>query len=179
MNVSKKFIEKCISGDQKAQRELVEQSAPQLMRIALRYTHDEPTAKDVLQDSFIKIFRKLNTYDSNRGKLMGWMRRITINTAIEKYRRKYWKQETPLLDIHHKIEHKQVFKIDQLDLEKIYDLINSLPIGYRTVFNLNVIEGYSHVEIGNMLGISDSTSRSQLKRARKLLQEKLIKLEIV
>ena len=159
----------------KAKELLYKHFAPRMYGICLRFAGNQMEADDILQEAFIKIFTKLKDF-RNEGSLEGWIRRTIINTAINFYRRnlKYAtmndlegveKPDNNQADIHDKISHDDLLR-----------LINELPNGYRTVFNLNVIEGYTHKEIGKMLNISDNTSKSQLTRARTALQQKIKKL---
>jgi len=139
--------------------------------ICLRYASDVQEAEDILQDSFIKAFNKLETY-SGKGALGGWLRRITVNTALEYYRKNKIKYADP--DINDK--EIQLLKVDDhiienLELEDLVKKIQQLPAGYRNVFNLYAIEGYTHKEIGELLGINTGTSKSQFSKARFLLQK--------
>ena len=135
--------------------------------------HDD--AKDILQDGFVKVFKHIGTFQG-KGSFEGWVRRIMVHTSIEHYRRnsRYF-----MVDIEEAGDME--FAADVLSVlskNEILKLISELPAGYRTVFNLYVVEGYSHQEIADILGISEGTSKSQLSRAKKILQEKLRKLNI-
>jgi RNA polymerase sigma factor (sigma-70 family) len=144
--------------------------------ICLRYCQDEAEAEDVLQESFIRVFRNLEQY-TEKGPLGAWIRKITVNTALEHYRKNK--------SVKHHLS--QVFEmtdfnplagdnaIEQLNLEALLGKIQRLPAGFRTVFNLYAVEGYTHQEIGELLGISDGTSKSQYSRARLLLREMIDK----
>ena len=143
-----------------------------LMTICRRYAADSPTAEDILQESLIQIFRNLAKYQPI-GSFPAWMRKITVRTAIRWVSRTQKLQESLLMEEGGDVA--QVPEVEQhLAMEEIIGYLQNLPTGYRTVFNLYVIEGYKHDEIAEMLGISTGTSRSQLARARKLLQEKII-----
>jgi len=137
--------------------------------VCLRYTSNAEEAQDILQEGFIKIFKKLDSFRSE-GSFEGWVRRIFVNTAIEHFRRKRYL--TPVTEKEENtIEGKSVSALDNLAEKDIMALIQELSPGYRTVFNLYVVEGYTHKEIGDMLGISEGTSKSQLSRAKVILQE--------
>ncbi|MCF8367787.1 MAG: sigma-70 family RNA polymerase sigma factor [Bacteroidales bacterium] len=146
--------------------------APKMYGICLRFAGNAMEADDILQESFIKIFNKIKDF-RNEGSLEGWIRRTIINTAINFYRRNVKFAKMGYLD-EVEIEDNSYSSIySKLSSEEILNLVQELPIGYRTVFNLNVIEGYTHKEIGKMLNISDNTSKSQLTRARSALQVKI------
>jgi len=147
--------------------------APKMYGICLRFAGNEMEAQDILHDGFIKVFSKLQDF-RNDGSFEGWIRRTMINTAINFYRKK--SRETIFYNIDDKeIAEKDNFGIvNRLSKEELLNLIQELPVGYRTVFNLNVLEGYTHKEIGLMMNISDNTSKSQLTRARSILQRKVL-----
>lgn len=141
------------------------------MTVCKRYSRDAESAKDILQESLIKILKSIATYEE-RGSFEAWMKRITINTALKYFDRSSFKNEVFVLeDVNDKDVLPNVYS--KLGAEELMDLIEKLPNGFREVFNLFAIEGYSHKEIGKMLGITESTSRSQLTRARKLLKKQL------
>jgi RNA polymerase sigma-70 factor (ECF subfamily) len=147
--------------------------APKMYGICLRFAGNEMEAQDILHDGFIKVFSKLDDF-RNDGSFEGWIRRTMINTAINFYRKKT--RETIFSNIDDKeVAEKESWGImNRLSKEELLNLIQELPIGYRTVFNLNVLEGYTHKEIGLMMNISDNTSKSQLTRARSILQRKVL-----
>lgn len=164
------IIEGCMSRDREAQRELYSLYASTFYGISLRYMKDQRDAEEVLTNAFMKIFDNISKYRSE-GSFEGWMKRILINEAlgyIRKYRNMYVEVELE------KEDSRQVFSWEdtQLETRELLNMIQSLPSGYRTVFNLYAIEGYSHREIAEKLDITESTSKSQLSRARVLLQEK-------
>jgi RNA polymerase sigma factor (sigma-70 family) len=139
--------------------------------ICMRYTHDMAEAEDILQDGFVKIFKSIDRF-TRAGSFEGWMKRIIVNTAIE-----YFRKRTNLYSIT-EFEYAESVSYNEQTIENIaagdiLKLIQELPIGYRTVFNLYAIEGFSHKEIGDMLEISEGTSKSQLARARGILQQKV------
>ena len=142
--------------------------------VCLRYAYNEHEAEDLLQDSFIKAFNKIESYQ-NKGALGGWLRKLTLNTALEQYRKnKNINQTIELNEVNNSIEDEA---IENLELEDLVKKIQQLPIGFRTVFNLYAVEGFNHREIGEMLNISDGTSKSQYSRARQLLRKMIEKEE--
>ena len=150
---------------------LYQRFAPKMFGVCLRYTARSDEAQDVLQEGFIKVFGKMGTY-RGAGSFEGWMRRIFVNTAIERFRKKNHLQ--PITEQEEEtIENNDLSVIEALAEKDIINLVQRLPPGYRTVFNLYVIEGYSHKEIGRMLGISEGTSKSQLSRAKTQLKTML------
>jgi len=151
------------------QEELYRRFSPRMYGVCLRYAGNVEEAEDILQEGFIKIFKKLGSFRSE-GSFEGWVRRIFVNTAIEHFRRKTYQQ--PITEQHENtVEGKSLSVLDNLGEKDILKLVQDLSPGYRTVFNLYVVEGYTHKEIGDMLGISEGTSKSQLSRAKVLLQE--------
>ena len=165
------LIKACSNGDHNAFNEIYNKYSGIMYSICLRYMNSHNDAQDALQEGFIKVFNKISSY-SFSGSFEGWMKRIFINTSIELIRKKKYHQD--INDIRDS-EFKTTSKINvgSLDAKKMIDLIQKLPQGYRTVFNMYVIDGYSHKEISKMLDISESTSKTQLFKARKQLQIKL------
>jgi RNA polymerase sigma factor (sigma-70 family) len=163
------LIEGCIRGDRKMQYELYERFAPKMFGVCLRYASNNEEAEDILQEGFIKVFKKMGSYRSE-GSFEGWIRRIFVNTAIEHFRRKTHLQ--PITEKEENtVEGKYLSVLDSLAEKDIVQLVQQLSPGYRTVFNMYVIEGYSHKQIAEQLGISEGTSKSQLSRAKQILQE--------
>ncbi|MCD4683942.1 MAG: sigma-70 family RNA polymerase sigma factor [Bacteroidales bacterium] len=162
-----------LKNDQKSHELLYKYFAPKMYGICLRFAGNEMEADDILQEGFIKIFIKIKEF-RNEGSLEGWIRRTIINTAINHYRKnlRYAKFQD-IDDLEVPISNEENI-YDKLSKEELVKLVQELPNGYRTVFNLNVIEGYTHKEIGKMLNISDNTSKSQLTRARSILQKKVL-----
>ena len=134
--------------------------------VCLRYSKNEAEAEDLLQDSFIKAFNKLDTFN-HKGALGGWLRKLTVNTALEYYRKNKM-DSIPLSLVTEEID-ENIDAIQKLELDDLVLKIQQLPIGFRTVFNLYAIEGYNHKEIGKLLSIAEGTSKSQYSRAKKLL----------
>ena len=163
------LIQGCINGDRKMQELLYHRFSPKMYAVCLRYSGDQEDARDLLQEGFIKIFKNLSKYRGD-GSFEGWIRRIFVNTSIEHFRRKvslYNVTETQ----ENTIEDKEWNVSDNLAEKDIISMINKLSPGYRAVFNMHVIEGYSHKEIGNALGINEGTSKSQLARAKLVLKK--------
>lgn len=174
------LITACRQGESWARKEVYETYAPTMMALCLRYVRDKETARDLLQDGFIKVFTKIDTY-SRAGAFGGWIYRVFVTTALE-YLRKAETAKTFVAfeDSPEIVNEANVSALDRLSADDLLACVAQLPTGYRTVFNLHAIEGYSHREIGEMLGISEITSRSQFIRARNALQrtvELLIKEE--
>lgn len=165
------LIKGCLALDHRMQEELYNRYSPKMYAVCLRYANNTDDAKDLLQDGFIKIFKNLERFRAE-GSFEGWMRRVFVNTSIEHYRKKVnmfsTSQREDIL-----VEDSSLNALDKLAERDIIALIQQLSPGYRTVFNMYVIEGYSHKEIGAMLGISEGTSKSQLARAKGILQKKV------
>lgn len=165
----KELIHGCLKGNPIAQRLLYETYSSKLYVICLRYSKNEVEAQDILQDSFVKIFTKLDTYQNN-GSFEGWLKRIATNTSIEYYRKKFNLEQVD------DIQFNPYLSIDSdksLEVEELLKMIQELPEGYRVIFNMYAIDGYTHKEIADKLNISEGTSKSQLSRARAYLQKKL------
>lgn len=165
------LIQGCIHEDRECQRELFNLYAGKMLTVTRRYARHQAEAEDLLQDAFIKIFNNLKRFEG-KGSFEGWMRRIAVNTAIKNYNKSAFQKEKIGLPEYHDTP-INAEAISNLTEEELLKEIATLPDGYRVVFNLYVIEGYSHKEIARQLNIGESTSRSQLVKARKLLQEKL------
>lgn len=169
------LIAGCLDGSQRHFNELYEKYSYRLYGICLRYSKDEDEAKDVLQDGFIKVFIQLKTFDINKGSFEGWLKRIFVNQAIDCYRKKKAViNSVPAEDISDEVpdDDREEYDLD-FSKEELLEMIQQLPDGYRTVFNLFVIENMGHKEIATLLGISENTSKTQFFKARKLLREKI------
>lgn len=164
------LVEGCKKGDPLYQRALYQRFYKLMYGVCLRYTDNRDDAEDILQDGFVKVFKNLNSFQG-KGSFEGWVRRIMVHTSIEHYRRNSRYFMVDVNDAYDLETDSDV--VSSLSREEILSLIRKLPVGYRTVFNLYAVEGYSHREIGEMLGISEGTSKSQLSRAKKILQEKI------
>ena len=170
------LVKKCIDGDQRAQRELFETFAPKMLGVCMRYAKSVDEAEDVLQDGFVKVFAKLSYY-SRSGSLEGWIRKIIVNTALDQIRKNVkFKNNIALDDVDYKLELKGNV-LESLAAEDLLELINKMPKGYKVVFNMFAIEGYSHKEIAKELNISENTSKSQYSRARSYLKKQLEELK--
>jgi len=171
----KEIIEGCTNGNASCQRLLFEQYAGKFMSVCLRYANDAMEAEDMLQEAFIRIFSNVQKFKFE-GSFEGWMRRIVVNVALKHLQKK----KIRFNDMTEKNMHAQATLSEQayshLGEIELMKLISGLPKGYRIIFNLNVIEGYSHEEIAKMLKIKASTSRSQLVKARKMLQQQILQL---
>jgi RNA polymerase sigma-70 factor (ECF subfamily) len=176
MDFDKTFIKRLKSGDDKAQKAFYQHFAPRMYGVCLRFSKNTAEASDMLQEGFIRIFNHIKDF-RGEGSLDGWVRKTIINTAINFYKkRKKQGISTELEYVKEKAE-TESYIIEKMAADDLLEVIQELPDGYRTVFNLNVIEGYSHKEIGEMLDITENTSKSQLSRARAVLQKKIINLK--
>ncbi len=164
----KDVLSRCISGDRASHEMLYRHFSPKMFGLCLRYSDNYHNAEDILQEGFIKVFNKLDRFRGD-GSFEGWMKRIFVNTAIEYYR-KSLKHTHTIEPEDHISGGVNATVISKLAAEELINLIQKLPSGYRTIFNMYAIEGYSHNEIATMLNISDGTSKSQLARARKSLR---------
>ena len=171
----KRLIRLAKKGDSGAQKGLYDLLAPKMYAVCLRYMGDRMTAEDVLQDGFVTLFAKLDSF-SGIGSFEGWARKIFVNTALMCLRKSNVLKETGDIEEAREVIGDQVSAIEDIGYTELMNLVGELPPGFRTVFNMYVVEGYSHKEIGEALGISENTSRSQLQRARALLQSKIKKL---
>lgn len=166
------LIENCLKGDQRSQRALFEKYGPKMYTVCLRYARDSDEAQDILQDAFVKVFGKLNAYEGN-GSFEGWIRRITVNTALDLIRKNLKFQDNSALDKEAYRLEQSTFYDSQLEEKDLMKLISEMPEGYKVVFNMFAIEGFSHKEIAEQLSISENTSKSQYSRARSYLMQKL------
>jgi RNA polymerase sigma-70 factor (ECF subfamily) len=166
------IIAGCLKKNAICQHLLFAKYSRKLMTVCSRYAGTSPEAEDMLQDSFIKIFSSIHQYRSE-GSFEGWLKKITVNTCLRKLEKiKIVYDDLATVESLNDDVHPDV--ISTLTEKELIGLISSLPNGYRVVFNLNVIEGYSHDEIATMLGIEQATSRSQLMKARRQLQKQLL-----
>ena len=169
------LIEQCRKGIRNAQRTLYEQYAGTMLAVCSRYIADRNEAEDVMIGGFVKVFGKLDQF-KHEGSFEGWIRRIMVNESLTYIRRN--KQMYLEVDIEEAHRSPDYAVLDNhLHAEDLMKLIEQLPTGYRTVFNLYAIEGFSHKEIAEKMGISENTSKSQLSRARSLLQKHLLQTE--
>ena len=169
------LINECKKGNRLAQKELYDKYSRKMMGVCLRYINEKETARDILQDGFVKVFTSLDSF-SGIGSFEGWLRRIFVNCALEFLRKSDVLREATDWDNITDPLPSESSVISELSASDLMKLVQELPTGFRMVFNLFAIEGYSHKEIGDMLNITESTSRSQYTRARQLLQKRVKEL---
>lgn len=169
------LIQGCIKQNVNCQRLLFNRMVPTMYAVCLRYANDAMEAEDMLQEGFIRVFANLHQFKFE-GSFEGWVRRIIVNAALKMLQKKRL-QFNELKEYADNLPNVDASVFSHLGEEDLIKLINRLPDGYRIVFNLNVIEGYTHEEIGKMLQIQPSTSRSQLVKARKMLQQQILQLQ--
>ncbi len=178
--ISEKDIKLCIQGNRSAQERFFSNSCGYIHGVAMRYISDFRDKEEVIQDSYVKIFESLQTFDRTKASLKTWMTKITVNTCLNKVRKK--KMLTS--DIEH-VAHISSFNhlgnnaVEKLDVEDLLSIINSLPNPQKQIFNMYEIEGYNHNEIGKLLDIAPATSRSYLSRVKLKLQEKINSLHLI
>ena len=168
----------CLHNDSTAQRELYGRYSPKMLSVCYRFAHNREDAEDMLQEGFIKVFGQIHTFQ-NKGAFEGWIRRIIVHTCINNLKKN--KKFNESVDIIHattiQVREESVPSIVQA--KQVVECIRILPIGYRTVLNLYAIEGYSHKEIAEVLDIEESTSRSQYTRAKQMLEDILVRKNII
>jgi len=176
--VEELLLEGCKQNDSSAQQELYNKYSPKMLSVCYRYTKTREDAEDMLQEGFIKVFTQIHQFES-RGSLEGWILRIMVHTCINHLKKN--KRFNERIDLLHaeNIGIREDYIPATLQAKQVVESIRTLPIGYRTVLNLYAIEGYSHKEIGSMLDIEESTSRSQYTRAKSLLESILLKRNII
>lgn len=170
----KQLITGCINGDRIAQKALYDKYSRRMMAVCLRYVKDTEDARDLLQEGFIKVFTHIRKFTGD-GSFDGWVRRIFVNCALERLRQYDVLKNTDDITGIEFADVPDEATVSDISADEIMQYIRALPDGFRTVFNLFAIEGYSHKEIGEQLQISESTSRSQYMRARKMLQKMIVK----
>jgi RNA polymerase sigma-70 factor (ECF subfamily) len=168
----KELIQLCIKGDRQSQKQIFEIYGSKMLAVCHRFAKNKAEAEDIFQEGFIRVFRHLCNF-SFEGSFEGWIRRIMINTALKYNNKKAVGWNVDSIENIDLYDHVEPSVISSLSEEELILYIGELPEGYRMVFNLFVIEGYSHKEIGELLHIEESTSRSQLVKARKMLQAKI------
>jgi RNA polymerase sigma-70 factor (ECF subfamily) len=176
MVIDEQIVKDCIAGKRQAQKLLFETFAPVMLGVCMRYCHDRDEAEDILQEAFIKVFQNIHSF-RGEGSLAGWIKRVIVNHAIN-YINKRNKiarhekideiRETEILDFNETVEFP-----DEYNPALLLKLIQDLPEGYRTVFNLHIFEDYGHKEIARILGITENTSKTQLFKARRWLKNKI------
>ena len=170
------LIDSCKRGDRASQKVLYDSLAPKMFSICIRYIGDRTAAQDVLQDGFVTLFSKLDSF-KGEGSFEGWARRIFVTTALMELRKKDALKMSEELEVVRGVKAETVGQVENRSYRELMSLVTSLPPGFRTVFNLYAIEGYSHKEISQMLEITETTSRTQLRRARLWLQDKIKSLK--
>ena len=166
------WIEGAKRGDRRSQKTIYDLLSAKMFAVCLRYMGDRDAAEDILQDGFVTLFSKLDSY-SGEGSFEGWARKIFVNTALMSLRKKDALKMSEDVSVAWNITSDDPTAIQRIGYNDLLKMITALPPGFRTVFNMYVIEGFSHKEIAEALGISETTSRSQLQRARTLLQTKI------
>lgn len=169
---TEQIIQGCRRKDASAQEALVQQYSEKLYTICLRYCGDEANAKDVLQESLIRVFKSFKSFDPEKGSLQAWMGKVTVNMALKSLNKKRDNSTQLSLEIVEKAS-TEPSAFEQLKAQDLLKIIQTLPVMYRQVFNLSVIEGYNHREIGQLLNIEEASSRSNLSRAKNMLRKKL------
>lgn len=167
------LIKGCIEGDRQMQELLYKKFSPKMYGVCLRYSGNVDDANDLLQEGFIKIFKNLHKF-RGEGSFEGWIRRIFVNTSIEHFRKKIKLYNVTEVQ-ENTVEDTDLTILDTLAEKDIIAIVNELSPGYKTVFNMHVVEGYSHKEIAEILGITEGTSKSQLARAKGVLKKSLEK----
>jgi RNA polymerase sigma-70 factor (ECF subfamily) len=178
LSYDKHLLDSCIKGDREAQRVLYDRLASRMFPVCIRYVGDRTLAEDVLQEGFITLFTKLKDYKGD-GSFEGWARRIFVTTALMSLRKKDALKMSEELDVVRGMKAETTSQIQNIGYKELMELVMSLPPGFRTVFNMYAIEGYSHKEIAETLGITETTSRTQFSRARVWLQNKIQERENV
>ena len=167
------MLEKAKEGDRRAQKAIYDSLASKMYALCIRYMGDRDTAEDVLQDGFVTLFAKLDTY-TGEGSFEGWARKIFVNTALMSLRKNDVLKESDEMESARSVTSEAPSAVQDIGYKELCKMISELPAGFRTVFNMYVVEGYSHQDIADALGISVNTSRSQLLRARAMLQAKIL-----
>lgn len=172
------LVKRCIKGDAHSQRTLYETFKVPMFRLCLRYADNRQTAEDILQDGFIMVFKDLKHYKGN-GALGGWIRKVMINVALQHIRKRVKLFAVEELEAANQLTSEEETIYDHLGAKELTSLIQQLPNGYRMVFNLYVVEGYAHKEIADLLNISESTSKSQLFKAKAQLRRLVVSQQLI
>lgn len=172
------LLQGCLKNDATAQQELYQRYSPKMLSVCYRYAKNREDAEDMLQEGFIKVFSQITKFE-NRGSLEGWILRIIVHTCINHLKKNKKFNEHVELAYAGNIIIREDYIPSIIQAKQIVETIRTLPIGYRTVLNLYAIEGYSHKEIGQLLDIEESTSRSQYTRAKNMLEEILVNKRII
>jgi RNA polymerase sigma-70 factor (ECF subfamily) len=172
------IIAGCLQNDAASQKELYNRYSPKMLSVSYRFAHNREDAEDMLQEAFIKIFSQIHTFQ-NKGAFEGWIRRIVVHTCINFLKKNKKFSENVDIAYATTVNVKEETVPSIMQAKQVVECIKLLPLGYKTVLNLYAIEGYSHKEIGNLLDIEESTSRSQYTRAKAMLETILIKKRII
>lgn len=172
------ILQDCLKNDALAQKELYNRYSPKMLAVCYRFAHNREDAEDMLQEGFIKVFSQIHTF-RNQGAFEGWIRRIIVHTCINSLKKNKKFIESVELIHANSISVREENIPSIVQAKQLVECIRLLPIGYRTVLNLYAIEGYSHKEIGEMLDVEESTSRSQYTRAKQMLEDILLKRNII
>ncbi len=173
------LVKKCLEKDPLAQKHLFDSFSRKMMGVCLRYTKDAEEAQDVLQIGFVKVFEKLHLFN-NEGSLEGWIRKVLVNCALDQIRKnKKFDDNVDLSKVDFQMASENENVLEHLSANDLLKIIQEMPTGFRTVFNLYAIEGYSHQEIADQLNISINTSKSQYSRARVYLQKIILEEKIL
>jgi RNA polymerase sigma factor (sigma-70 family) len=178
MNSEREIVELCLKKDVRAQEFFYRRFARKMFGICLRYAGNQMEAEDILQEGFVRTFLNLHRFRFE-GSLEGWVRRTMVNTAINHYKKNLKFQKDVKLDEAVTLATNQDDALSKMSMEELLKIIQGLPPGYRTVFNLYVMEGYTHREIGELLGISENTSKSQFSRARNSILNCMGKMSVI
>lgn len=165
------IVYRCLQNDTAAQNELYRRYAGKMMGVCMRYARNRDVAADIMQDGFVKVFINLKSF-KGEGSFEGWIKRIMINTSLKQYRKDLKFQNDVDIDMAFDVSYENNI-VSNISAKELMNHVQELPDGYRTIFNLYVIEGYQHNEIGEMLNISEGTSKSQLSRARNFLMQNI------
>lgn len=168
----------CLQNDAGAQRELYTRYSPKMLSVCYRFAHNREDAEDMLQEGFIKVFSQVHTFQ-NKGAFEGWIRRIIVHTCINHLKKNKKFNESVDIIYANGVQVREESVPSIVQAKQIVECIRLLPLGYRTVLNLYAIEGYSHKEISGMLDVEESTSRSQYTRAKQMLEDILIRKNII
>jgi RNA polymerase sigma factor (sigma-70 family) len=172
----KRTIKKCLKNNALAQRELYEEHKVKWFMICLRYAHNKDEAQDMLQEGLINVFNNLKQFDSSKGNFSVWSNKVIVNAALQQLRKcKKLNFDESITDYENKLSNNEEV-LAQIGAKELTKMVQSLPEGYRVVFNLYVVEGYMHREIGEILGISENTSKTQLLKAKRMLRNQLEKV---
>jgi len=169
----KEIVKGCLKNDRQMQSKLYKIFSPKMYGLCLRYTTNTYDAQDLLQDGFVKVFENLDKFKWN-GSLEGWIKRVFINLALDKFRSRISLLSIDDIPENQEFPDNGTDALETMSEKEILDYIRELPDQYRLIFNLYVIEGYSHKELGEMLNIAESTSRSNLARAKTILKDKIL-----